>query len=153
MTTELWRDLETGHSGAADVSSDSILYYVLQPSHRMDGLSAASSPSGITPCCQAAHECALPLHRVEQLAGMGLTLREVLAALEHWAPLTHEDQAQIDGAFERGRAKGSARLKEAHYDVAIGGAVSAQKHLLDMLDDSPQRALKPPLRVIRKILE
>ncbi len=78
----------------------------------------------------------LDLAAVERLAGQGLTLAEILVELGWEEPLRPSRKVQLEAAIKRGRAKGSAALKQAHYNAAIEGRVSAQSRMLSMLEEN-----------------
>ena len=80
------------------------------------------------------------LNEVERLAGQGLTLDEILVELGWEQALRPSHKLQLEAAIKRGRAKGSAALKRAHYDAAIGGQVSAQARMLTLLEEDKDSA-------------
>ena len=153
MPTGVWSGLEGLDLAPSRPASESILNYILQPSPLQAPHTLVHCAAPQTACGAGAPAAAIALDEVEQLAGMGLTLPEILASLGHWAPLPEPLRGDLELAVARGRAKGSARIKEAYYNLALEGALSAQKHMLDLLTDVAEPARKGPLRVVRKILE
>ena len=85
------------------------------------------------------------LNEAERFAGKGLTLDEILVELGWEQEFQPSQKLQLEAAIKRGRAKGSAALKRAHYDAALGGQVSAQARMLTLLEayeDSAEPAEK-----------
>lgn len=76
-----------------------------------------------------------PLEEVERLAGRGLTLEQILVQLEWEGELTASQRVRVEAAVKKGRALGSSAIKQAHYEAAINGRVSAQSHMLSILED------------------
>lgn len=156
---DLWETRNAQEVGSNQITADSILNYLMVPSPpagllfgRYMEFSTERTAAGGTSVDSPPGD-GIPIAQVEHFAGMGLTLQEILAALNHWAPLSGEEKSALDIAIAKGRAKGSARIKEAYYNGAIDGAISAQKHLLDMLEEPEINEVKSPTRIVRKILE
>jgi len=72
--------------------------------------------------------------QVAELAGYGLTLREILARLNWEGEVPEALQRVMEQAMARGRALSAATLKEAHYQAALKGSVTAQVHMLNVLN-------------------
>jgi hypothetical protein len=77
----------------------------------------------------------IDLKQVEKLATWGLTLEQIATQLTLPEPLSASERAGLEAAIKRGRAKGSASLKRAHYQAALHGSVSSLKEMLARLED------------------
>ena len=173
MAVGLWQALENSPAPHLPLESACILDFLLWPSP-LHGLRAPTACCAPAPAPASDLPCLMePMPRrtgakppkppppepppdpaqVERLAGMGLTLREILTVLDYAEPLDDAQRTTLQQAVARGRAKGSARIKEATFHQAEGGALSAQKHMLDLLDDGAAPRRREPVRIVRKILE
>ncbi len=74
------------------------------------------------------------LEEVERLAARGLTLEQILVQLEWEGELTASQRVRVEAAVKKGRALGSSAIKQAHYEAALSGRVSAQSHMLSILE-------------------
>lgn len=93
---------------------------------------------------------------VATLAAYGLTAEEILVKLEVPLPLPAGKRKEFAAAIRRGRALGSAKIKQAQFEAALEGRVSAQSHVLSTLgsgDDKGATTGGEPIRVIREIIK
>jgi hypothetical protein len=81
-------------------------------------------------------ERVLDLAAVEALAAQGLSLDQILFELGVEPELPPSLRVRAEAALKKGRALGAARIKKAQYEAALGGSVSAQCHMLELLQDA-----------------
>lgn len=90
---------------------------------------------------------------VMRLAASGLSLGEILAELGWAEELSDVQRAAVEAAMRRGRALGSAALKQAQYRAALEGRVTAQAQMLALLEDGPTDSGSEGVTVRRRILD
>lgn len=73
------------------------------------------------------------LQNVTYLGGKGLSLEEIQVRCDFRRRLTRREAAQVESEMERGRLLGIAAIKEAMFDVAQKGGVTAQREVLGSL--------------------
>lgn len=124
--------------------------HVPSPAHRRKreseevpaALAVDGEGASLTP--QAAREDS-DLEAVERLAARGLNMEEILVELGWDGPLPPSRKVRIEAAIKKGRALGSAALKQAHYQAALEGKVTAQSHMLSLLGAAqPETAEEEP---------
>ena len=116
-----------------------------RPTHRTGGAGrgaegeaeAESSGGGIAPVLSfPGGEPGLDLSAVESLAAQGLSLEQILLELGAEAELQPSLKVRAEAALKKGRALGAAKIKKAQYEAALGGSVTAQSHMLELLQDA-----------------
>lgn len=85
---------------------------------------------------------------VVALAACGLNEPEIRLKLKVPAILSVTQADELETAIREGRLRGSAEIKEAQYEAAIKGQVSAQARVLELLrDDEDENGIE----VVREI--
>lgn len=82
-----------------------------------------------------ARKSGVDLEQVEKLAACGLSLEQIVAELGLKRPPGARMRVRMEAAIKRGRARGSAELKRAHYQAALNGSVTSLKEMLARLEE------------------
>jgi hypothetical protein len=80
----------------------------------------------------------IDLSSVESLAAQGLSRDQIFAELGVESEPPPTAQVRVEEAMKKGRALGAARIKKAQYEAALAGSVSAQSHMLELLQEAPR---------------
>ena len=102
---------------------------------------------------RAAPADGIDLAKVEELAACGLTLEQIAVELGISGTPRPSLRVRMEAAIKRGRAKGSAKLKQAHYKAALKGSVTSLKEMLARLEAEESDDEIKPIEVRRVILD
>ena len=87
------------------------------------------------------------------LAESGLSEEEILAELGWEEALAPSQRAVFEAILKKGRALGRAKLKQAQYQAALKGQVSAQSHQLARMDRETGASPEgEEIEVVREVL-
>lgn len=161
MARNLWAAGSEDNGGIESRDRGNILAFLRQPSPAPDARFKAFITNSVRPL--AGIETSVPgdrkvpvdLDQVTELAKRGLTIDEIRAELTFPAVLDDDTIGNIDLAIAKGRRLGRAEIKKANYDAAVSGGVSAQKQVLEMLDDDTGTgvASHDKVTVVRRVIE
>ena len=166
MTCSLWAQDSNAASHDPYLAPDCILSAVLTPSPKPDaafkalleGMAADAAPGTANDTGEAVGtggpRMTLPL--IETMAARGLTLDEIASLLGQPLPTDADQRLAVEAAWRRGRHVGLARIKDANFQAALKGGVTAQKQVLDLLR-APSTSDNCPgsggVTVVRRVLE
>lgn len=166
MGSSLWAQDSDGTGGDPYLAPDRILSALLTPSPRPDAAFKAllaGKPADASSACatrggetDSSGEPGMAPALIEAMAGRGLTLEEIASLLDQPLPDDPEGRQAMEAAWRRGRLVGLARIKDANYEAALKGGVTAQKQVLDLLREPPtERGGRAAggVTVVRRMLE
>lgn len=160
MSSSLWAQDSDAASRDPYLAPDCILSAVLTPSPKPDA-SFRALLAGMPADVQShradgddVEDAELAL--IAAMAGRGLTLDEIATLLDR--PLSTDPGRceAVEAAWRRGRLVGLARIKDANYEAALKGGVTAQKQVLDLLREPPADGggkASGGVTVVRRMLE
>ncbi len=166
MSSNLWAQDSDAASGDPFLAPDCILSAVLTPSPKPDAAfkallagtpenALATIPANDADGAAEPNHSDIDLSLIAAMAGRGLTLDEIASLLDQPLPTDATRRHAVEAAWRRGRLVGLARIKDANYEAALKGGVTAQKHVLDLLREPALDDHKEAegVTVVRRMLE